>query len=278
MTERFDWTSGTGHAPDGSLYIAEGAFRDAKTPEELTVPEGVAAIGEEAFWGCTALRRIVLPEGLTEIGAAAFTACGALEEVLFPTSLRRIGDGAFMYCVSLREAALPPTLEELGEVVFLGCEHLTRATLKSQNCVVGAYAFGGYFPDEDEREELWELPKKSYLREAAFTFPIPPDAEDPEKLMYSLLWCGEAAAREDYTKMGYLRVHIDAALRYILRCDRGDLLGALLRRDLLPQAKLEIYAKQAREQNRQELAAMLLQAAAQRRSKTAFDFEGEFAL
>ena len=278
MTERFDWAGALWCAPDGRLHVAEGAFRDAETPEELAVPEGVATIGEEAFWGCTALRRIVLPEGLTGIGAAAFTACGALEEVVFPTSLRSVGDGAFMYCVSLREAVLPPALEELGEVVFLGCERLTRATLKNPDCVVGAYAFGGYFPDEDEREELWELPKKSYLREADFTFPIPPHAEAPEKLMYSLLWCGGSGGREDHAKMGFLRAHIDAAFRYILRCDRGDLLGALLRRDLVPQEKLETYVGAAREKNRQELAAMLLQAAAQHRSRTAFDFEGEFAL
>ena len=278
MTERFDWTRGLGHVPDGTRYILEGAFRDAETPDELIVPAGVTAIGEEAFWGCPTLRRIVLPEGLTEIGPAAFTACGQLEEVVFPTGLRRIGDGAFMYCVSLREVALPSAMEALGEVVFLGCEQLTHATLESPNCAVGAYAFGGYFPDEDEREELWELPKKSHLREAAFTFPIPPDAEDPEKLMYSLLWCGESGERADYAKMGFLRAHIDAALRYILRCDRSDLLGALLRRDLIPRERLGVSAKSAREQNRQELAAMLLQAAAQNRSKTAFDFEGEFAL
>ena len=278
MTERFDWTRGLARAPDGSLYIAEGAFRDAETPEELVVPEGVAAIGEEAFWGCTSLRRVVLPEGLTEIGPAAFTACGQLEEVVFPKSLRGIGDGAFMYCVSLREVVLPSALEALGEVVFLGCEQLTRATLESPTCMVGAYAFGGYFPDEDEREELWELPKGSHLREASFTFPIPPDAEEPERLMYALLWCGEPGNREDCARLGVLRAQIDAALRYILRCDRSDLLAALLRRDLVPQEKLERCAKAARERGKQELAAMLLQAAAKRRSEAGFDFEGEFAL
>ena len=279
MTERFDWSGALLPLPDGTLQIMENAFDGAILPETLTVPAGVSVIGESAFLGCASLRRIVLPEGLCEIGPGAFSACAALEKINFPDTLRRIGEGAFLYCKSLTEARLPASLEELGELAFLGCDCLSRASLPNPDCAVGAYAFGGFFPEEAPEEwSVWDLPRDSHLREADFAFPFPPEAEDPEKLLYALLWCARPGHREDYVAAGFLRSHTDEAFAYILRCGRPELLSPLLREGFVPPEKLDAYGRAAAETGRREITALLLSAAAEQRSRNGFDFEKEFGL
>jgi len=71
--------------PENIRVIAENAFEDCNTLEEVIIPEGVEWIGKEAF--CHAgLKRVRIPGSVKFIGKWAFT-CDNLEDVQFDEHL-----------------------------------------------------------------------------------------------------------------------------------------------------------------------------------------------
>lgn len=58
---------------EGTLRIADNAFRDCTTLESLQTNEGLLYIGNNAFWGCTSLSSISLVDSIQRIGESAFS-------------------------------------------------------------------------------------------------------------------------------------------------------------------------------------------------------------
>lgn len=80
--------------PDTIEHIAERAFSDATSMEEISIPS-VKTIGASAFNNTASLKEVVLPEGLTTVERSAFYNQKALKKVTLPSSLSTIGFFAF---------------------------------------------------------------------------------------------------------------------------------------------------------------------------------------
>ena len=58
--------------PEGVRVIGEGAFRDCRDIEEVTLPEGLERIENEAFQWCANLRRGDAPGRPGDVGGGGF--------------------------------------------------------------------------------------------------------------------------------------------------------------------------------------------------------------
>ncbi|MBQ7761570.1 MAG: leucine-rich repeat domain-containing protein [Clostridia bacterium] len=70
--------------PEGTKYISEYAFLDAKEPEEIIIPETVERIGISSFFRCNSLKRIELPNSIKSVSNGAFDANEQLKEIVVP--------------------------------------------------------------------------------------------------------------------------------------------------------------------------------------------------
>lgn len=86
---------------DGTVCIADDAFKNCEDLETVSIPKGVTTIGNNAFRGCEKLLSINIPKGVSSIGAGAFYDCSGLMGISIPLSVKTIGDGAFYGCVRL---------------------------------------------------------------------------------------------------------------------------------------------------------------------------------
>lgn len=109
--------------------IGEGAFKNNKTLQSVTIPDSVTSLGKNAFSGCTALTVVDLPEGLTSISYGLFNNCTALETIDLPDSITSIGSDAFCGCTSLIDVKLPSYLEGIAAEAFYGCSAIRQIKL-----------------------------------------------------------------------------------------------------------------------------------------------------
>ncbi len=86
---------------DGTVCIADGAFKDCEDLIRVTIPKTVTSIGNNAFSGCEKLISINIPSNVTSIGAGTFYDCTALMSISIPISVKSIGVGAFYHCNAL---------------------------------------------------------------------------------------------------------------------------------------------------------------------------------
>lgn len=235
-------------------------------------------IPDEACMSRDDLRSLTVPEGVEEIGEGAFAACINLEEIHLPATLYRIDGGAFMHCLSLKGLHVPKSVTEIGDMAFFGCSALRTVCVENPDCRIGSYAFGGFFPEETEAEtlELYGGSPESHLQEGRFPCSFPEEAEEPEKLMYALLWCLDGELQPHPEAEAYLREQADRAFQYILRTHRRDLLEALLRGGRIPTERYPAFVRMANEAGQPEFAGMLLHHAA--RPQNSVDLKEEFAL
>lgn len=88
----------------GLLYIGRHLIRaDASLTGARALREGTLVVADQAFRHCTGLTRITIPRGVGSIGRHAFSACTGLVSVTIPESVTEIGDGAFQGCCKLVE-------------------------------------------------------------------------------------------------------------------------------------------------------------------------------
>ncbi len=109
---------------EGTVYVAQGAFRDLEELASITLPPGLETIGPMAFYNNAGLKTIVFPGTLKEIGEYAFHGCAALEEVILPDGFMALGDRAFYGCRRLRSIRAPESLVSIGRDVFRRCDGL----------------------------------------------------------------------------------------------------------------------------------------------------------
>lgn len=121
--------------------IADYAFCENESIEEVVVSSGVKSIGEQAFWRCNRLKSVTLQNGVETICDSAFGSCKNLKSVILPESLLEIEDTAFMCCTELESIDLPQSLTSIGEGAFLGCSKLKAVNIPSSVRYIGAYPF-----------------------------------------------------------------------------------------------------------------------------------------
>ncbi len=66
---------------EGTVIIADGAFRGNTALQSVTVPESVSSFGKSAFYECSALTEITIPKAVTYIGTSCFCYCTALTSI-----------------------------------------------------------------------------------------------------------------------------------------------------------------------------------------------------
>ena len=80
---------------DGTIDIANGAFKGDTGLTSIVIPNSVTSIGYEAFRGCTGLTSIVIPNSVTSIEYMTFCGCTGLTSIEIPNSITSIDYDAF---------------------------------------------------------------------------------------------------------------------------------------------------------------------------------------
>ena len=158
---------------EGTVGIAEDAFRGCHYLTSITIPNSVTTIGDYAFSNtsfasikieegnpiynsrenCNAIietatntlicgcANSIIPNGVTTIGDHAFYECTGLTSITIPNSVTTIGDHAFYECKSLASVTIPNSVTTIGYWAFEGCENLTSITIPNSVTTIGGYAF-----------------------------------------------------------------------------------------------------------------------------------------
>ncbi|MBQ6816469.1 MAG: leucine-rich repeat domain-containing protein [Clostridia bacterium] len=105
---------------DGILYIGKHLIKGSATGT-LTVKDGTVSIADSAFKNNTEITELVLPEGLEKIGNLAFSGCSALTNVTAPISITEIKENAFNGCTGFNQDSKINVIKnstQIGEVLF----------------------------------------------------------------------------------------------------------------------------------------------------------------
>ena len=95
--------SGSYRISDGTLVIANYAFKECTSLKSVIIPGSMTSIGGSAFSGCSGLTSITIPNSVTSIGGSAFSGCSGLTSITIPDSVTSIGLWAFENCGDLKE-------------------------------------------------------------------------------------------------------------------------------------------------------------------------------
>ena len=118
---------------EGTLGIADYAFRGCSGLTSVTIPNSVINIGSSAFHGCRDLTSINLPEGIISIERETFEDCSSLKSITIPNSVTSIGGGAFEGCSGLTSLTIPNSVTSIANGAFRYCSGLTTITVESKN-------------------------------------------------------------------------------------------------------------------------------------------------
>lgn len=123
------------------VSIAEGAFKNDKKLQSITIGKNVETIGSNAFMGCMKLKTVTIKStALSGIGNNAFSGCKALKKVTIPKTVKKIGKNAFKNCKSLKQITIKSkylTKKTVGKDAFKGIS--AKAKIKVPGSKVKAY-------------------------------------------------------------------------------------------------------------------------------------------
>ena len=128
---------------EGTLGIADEAFRQCSGLTNVTIPSSVTSIGSYAFYGCSGLTSVTIPNSVTSIGGSAFRGCSGLTSVTIPNSVTSIGSYAFSDCSGLTSVDIPNSVTSIGEFAFNNCSGLMDVTIPNSVTSIGGSAFYG---------------------------------------------------------------------------------------------------------------------------------------
>lgn len=128
------------------VEIAEGAFSECKTVQQVFIYDPLREIDDGAFENCSPLKAVYFhSDGITEIPDRCFAGCDNLKIVSIPGNVTLIDKRAFYGCTALEDLSFIPGLElkrlEIEEEAFAHCESLKEVALPANLYTIDAYAF-----------------------------------------------------------------------------------------------------------------------------------------
>ncbi len=143
-SDAFSGTPWLENQPDGLIYFGKVAYRyKGEMPEgtHFTIKDGTVEIADNAFRSCIGLASVAIPQSVERIGNYAF-AYSELESVDIPEGVDSIGNYAFQYCRSLLSASVPGSAKSIGSSVFANCDNLSSVVLSEGVTDIGNSMFG----------------------------------------------------------------------------------------------------------------------------------------
>lgn len=121
--------------------IADGAFKNSRLVQNVTLGNKIKSIGENAFYNCSNLVSINIPDSVTSIGNGAFQSCRSLRGITLSENVETLGEYTFAYCRAMTEVTLSEGLKKIGESAFANCSALEKITIPDSVTSVSEYAF-----------------------------------------------------------------------------------------------------------------------------------------
>ncbi len=249
--------------PDGVRSIGYHVFSECSSLTSVKISDSVTSIGEGAFYGCNSLTSVVIPDGVRSIKMNAFRECSSLTSVRIPDGVRSIGEWAFENCSSLTSVRIPDSVTSIGLRAFYGCSSLTEIVARPRICT-------------PEREVFFSVPFRGQTK---FTVRIYPKLsltiiKEPEiKRELALGYC---LTPEKYEEpwAGEYQVYVKSQCKKLLERAKKMNLPEAIRfleqveafvngeketkgEKLSPQAKVELLEKIVRENEPDELRAVI---------------------
>ena len=159
---------------NGTIGIADYAFRRCNRLTSITIPTSVRNIGEYAFSECEKLTSVTIPKSVTNIGTSVFDGCVSINSInvdeenvnydsrngcnaiietktntliqgckntVIDNSITKIGNNAFARCHGLMSITIPDSVTSIGESAFDLCDSLTSLIIPDSVTYIGSYAF-----------------------------------------------------------------------------------------------------------------------------------------
>ena len=140
--------SGAFDVRDGTICIADSAFKNCRNITSVWIPASVVGVSASAFWGCSDIQYFgvdsanlyfsTINDGRIEDGVLynkdqTELVCypqGKLDPVfVIPDSVTFIREKAFEECEGLTNVLIPVSVTEIGESAFSGCSCLESMTI-----------------------------------------------------------------------------------------------------------------------------------------------------
>ena len=138
-----------------NTQLADEAFKDCYSLENLQLPSSLERIGYMAVANCKNLKSVHVPASVTDIDDSAFENCRSITSLTFGdqadksrqrsvqanSQLKRIGNWSFYNCHNLQSLTIPEGVTEIGSAAFYGCTYLQDLTLPSSLQQIGDNCF-----------------------------------------------------------------------------------------------------------------------------------------
>lgn len=117
----------------GVVYVGNIAYRykglmPANT--NITLQEGTVGIADGAFRSFYELTGVTIPSSVTNIGVKAFENCSGLTSISIPNSVTVIERGAFYGC-NMTSLVIPNSVTCIGDYAYGGCDKLTAVVVEN---------------------------------------------------------------------------------------------------------------------------------------------------
>ncbi len=145
--------AGAVNVKQGTLCIAEYAFRSCLSLTGISIPESVLAIAYNSIYGCTEIEHITVDSNNSKYCGAGDCLIEIHTKILIigcknsviPTdgSVETIYDWAFAEICGLTAMTIPDTVTSIGIYAYAGCKMLSEVEFGNGLISIGAYAFYG---------------------------------------------------------------------------------------------------------------------------------------
>ena len=166
--------SGTFNIKEGTVCIANGAFKYCNLISGISMPSSVKVIGENAFYYCTGIKSITLADSVTDVGRGAFYGCEKLKTVNSLGNITAISDNMFYGCELLTGIVIHDGVTSIGKNAFMGCKALKSIVVPDSVTSIGEKAFADCIAltsvKYEGTEEQWNSIEKGASWDEAYPY------------------------------------------------------------------------------------------------------------